>query len=244
MSYHQTAASPFTSADIVARALSQLPDPIAFLPPSAEAFFAPVNTNRNWATSLVKRAMDLMVALPLAVMLAPLMALIAIAIRLDSKGPVLFRQTRNGICGRPFHILKFRTMAVMEDGDAVVQAREGDPRVTRLGALLRRYSLDELPQLFNVVAGDMSLVGPRPHAVAHDSYYAPLIADYRHRFAVKPGITGWAQIHGRRGPTPEVADMAGRIEHDVFYVRRAGLLLDLKILAATPLVLINPQNAV
>lgn len=234
----------FANGGAVSEAIAQLPSVIDFLPADAVRSFVPVNTDRSWASSAGKRSLDLLLALPLAVLLAPLLAVIALLIRLESKGPALFRQTRNGICGRPFQILKFRTMCVMEDGAAVVQARASDPRVTRLGRFLRRYSLDELPQLLNVVAGDMSLVGPRPHAQAHDTQYADLIPAYGHRFAVKPGMTGWAQVNGHRGPTPTVAVMAARIRDDVFYVRQAGILLDLQILLRTPLAIILPRNAV
>lgn len=244
MSTQQTYPSVIASADFVARALAGLPQPVAFLPADAADSFTPVNTNVNWASGMGKRILDLMISVPVVLALLPLLAMIAFAIKLDSNGPVLFRQTRNGMGGRPFQILKFRTMKVMENGADVVQARDGDPRVTRLGAVLRHYSLDELPQLLNVILGDMSLVGPRPHAQAHDTYYGERIAEYRHRFAVKPGMTGWAQIHGYRGPTPELADMAARIHHDAYYARRADLMLDLKILAATPFAIFYPTNAV
>ncbi|MDR3528482.1 MAG: sugar transferase [Rhizomicrobium sp.] len=240
-----THSLPFlASGGAISEAIAQLPSAIDFLPADAAYSFSPVNSDRSWASSGAKRGLDLILALPLLVLLAPLMAAIALLIRLESKGPALFRQTRNGICERPFQILKFRTMHVAEDGAEVVQARASDPRITRLGRFLRRYSLDELPQLFNVVSGEMSLVGPRPHAQVHDTHYQGLIAAYGHRFAVKPGMTGWAQIHGHRGPTPTVAVMAARIRHDVFYVREAGLLLDLKILLRTPLAIVLPRNAV
>lgn len=234
----------FATTEAISEAIAQLPAQIDFLSADAAAKLVPVNTNVTWASGPAKRALDLGIALPLLVLLAPLMAGIALLIRLESKGPALFRQTRTGICGRAFRILKFRTMRVMEDGAEVIQARQKDPRLTRIGAFLRRYSLDELPQLFNVVAGDMSLVGPRPHAQAHDRYYDSLIPAYGQRFAVKPGMTGWAQIHGHRGPTPTVAVMAQRIEHDVVYARRADFWLDLEILLRTPLAILFPRNAV
>jgi len=234
----------FASGSAISEAIAQLPSAIDFLPANAADSFVPVNSDWNWASSLAKRCLDLFLALSLALLLAPLMGVVALLIRLESKGPALFRQTRNGFCGRPFQIFKFRTMYVMEDGSAVVQARASDPRITRIGRFLRRYSLDELPQLLNVVAGDMSLVGPRPHAQSHDAHYERLVPAYGHRFAVKPGLTGWAQIHGLRGPTPTVEIMAARIQHDVFYVREAGLILDLEILLRTPLAIIRPRNAV
>jgi putative colanic acid biosysnthesis UDP-glucose lipid carrier transferase len=243
VSTHPQPAIVIADADIVRDAIAALPSVIDFLPADSEAFFVPVNTDRNWASGAAKRALDLAIALPALVALAPLLALIALFVRIDSRGPVFFAQKRNGICGRPFEILKFRTMHVLEDGDTVVQAREGDPRTTRVGRFLRRYSLDELPQLINVVLGDMSLVGPRPHARAHDTYYSGAIAAYRHRHAVKPGMTGWAQINGHRGPTPTLATMARRVDLDVWYVRNASFALDLKILLRTPLEVFRPRNA-
>jgi putative colanic acid biosynthesis UDP-glucose lipid carrier transferase len=241
-SHFDTAAATADVED-VSKAIAALPSPIRFLPAAAEAFFVPVNTNANWATSLGKRLLDLAFAVPAALLLAPLLAAIAVLITLDSTGPVFFRQTRSGICGRPFDIFKFRTMHVLENGDDVVQARERDPRTTRLGRVLRRYSLDELPQLLNVIAGDMSLVGPRPLARAHDVYYGARIEDYRHRHAVKPGITGWAQINGHRGPTPTIATMVARIDCDAWYARHASFALDLRILLRTPLEILRPRNA-
>lgn len=237
--------SPFVAVNgayPIGEAIAALPSPIDLLP--ADAVFVPVNSDQSWSASLTKRLLDLAIAIPALLLLSPLLALVAALVRLDSRGPVLFRQTRSGACGRAFSILKFRTMRVVEEDAAVVQARAGDPRTTRLGRILRRYSVDELPQLINVVAGDMSLVGPRPHAKVHDAYYGEAIPEYAMRFAVKPGMTGWAQVRGHRGPTPTVAAMADRIRHDVWYVRHAGLALDLKILLATPFVVLRPRNAV
>jgi putative colanic acid biosynthesis UDP-glucose lipid carrier transferase len=181
----------------------------------------------------------------LALLLAclPLLALVALLIRLDSRGPILFRQQRIGLAGQPFHIVKFRTMHVLEDGADVVQAIEGDPRVTRVGGSLRVTSLDELPQLLNVLSGEMSLVGPRPHAAAHDDYYRARIPNYLYRQNVRPGITGWAQVNGARGATPQVADMQARVDLDAWYVDNASLALDLKILARTPLVVLSRRKA-
>lgn len=243
MNSPETSSAAIASTDFVVRALAGLPSPVRLLPDSAGVFLTPVNSNLAWGSSFGKRALDLAVALPLVLLLLPLFGMLAIAIRLDSKGPILFRQTRTGICGRPFQILKFRSMTALENGADVVQARQGDARITRLGAVLRRYSLDELPQLFNVLQGDMSLVGPRPHALAHDEFYGARLAGYSRRFSVKPGMTGWAQIQGHRGPTPELSDMAARIDHDLFYARRASFWLDLKILAATPFAVFHPANA-
>lgn len=195
------------------------------------------------ARQFLKRAFDLAIAVPLFILLAPLMALIAVVIRLDSRGPAIFRQTRLGRGGKPFEIVKFRTMTVLENGDNVTQVRKGDTRVTRAGRWLRRSSLDELPQFINVIAGDMSLVGPRPHAIAHDRLYATLIENYQLRQLVKPGITGWAQVNGLRGETPDVEDMRDRVTLDIWYARRASLALDLKILLRTPFEVVRQRNA-
>ena len=191
----------------------------------------------------LKRAFDLAIALPLFVLLTPLMAAIALLIRIDSKGPAVFRQTRLGQGGKPFEIVKFRTMTVIEDGDNVTQVRKGDARVTRIGRWLRRLSLDELPQFINVIVGDMSLVGPRPHAIAHDRLYSTLIENYQLRQLVKPGITGWAQVNGLRGETPAVEDMRNRVTLDIWYARRASFALDLKILLRTPFEVLRQRNA-
>lgn len=182
----------------------------------------------------IKRVLDLFVTPILITLLAPVFLIIAVLIRLDSAGPVFFLQSRTGRGGRPFSIIKFRTMHVLENGDTVIQASRNDARVTRIGRVLRRTSLDELPQLFNVLRGDMSLVGPRPHALAHDRYYGALIADYSQRWRVRPGITGWAQINGSRGATPTVESMRSRIAFDIWYVRNASLATDLAILLRTP----------
>lgn len=182
---------------------------------------------------LCKRSIDILGALIGIALLAPLMILTAIAVKLDSPGPVFFRQRRNGFNASQFSILKFRTMVVMEDGAEVVQAHRYDARVTRVGRLLRRTSIDELPQLLNVLRGEMSLVGPRPHALAHDDHYGSLLSEYAFRHHVKPGITGWAQINGYRGETPRLEQMRARIEHDIWYINNWSLLLDLKILIRT-----------
>lgn len=192
-----------------------------------------------------KRGLDLCVAAMALTFLAPLMAAIALAIRLDSPGPALFRQTRGGLNGRPFRIVKFRTMKVAEDGVEVEQARARDPRITRIGALLRRTSLDELPQLVNVLRGDMSLVGPRPHAVKHDRDFAACVDNYALRQQVKAGLTGgWAQIHGARGPTRTVEQIRRRVELDLWYVRHWSLALDVSILLRTLAAVAGGRNAV
>lgn len=181
----------------------------------------------------------------LLLLLAPVMVLIAVVVKLDSPGPVLFRQQRYGFGKQVFTVFKFRTMSVSQDDDlGVTQATPGDPRCTRVGRFLRRFSLDELPQLFNVLGGSMSLVGPRPHALPHDDHYAELIDSYLARHRVKPGITGWAQAHGSRGPTDTVDKMEDRVAHDLFYVENWSLLLDVEILLRTVAVVLGGRNAV
>jgi len=177
--------------------------------------------------------LDIMIASIILLFLAPLLALIVLLIRIDSPGPVLFRQTRTGLQGKKFQIYKFRTMTVQENGDVICQATRDDTRMTWIGRVLRKMSIDELPQLLNVLKGEMSLVGPRPHALAHDEYYGQRIPDYRKRFIVRPGITGWAQVNGARGPTPRIADMERRIELDIWYIQNASLFLDARILLRT-----------
>ena len=187
--------------------------------------------------------LDLAVGAPALALLLPLMLVVALLIRLDSAGPIIFRQKRLGLCGKPFAILKFRTMHVVEDGDLVVQVARSDARITRFGAVLRAASLDELPQLINVLKGDMSLVGPRPHAIVHDAFYARMIPEYALRQRVKPGITGWAQINGLRGGTPTLDLMQRRIDMDLWYADRASIALDLLILLRTPLELLRRRDA-
>lgn len=183
---------------------------------------------------LLKSVEDVVLSAALLVMFAPLMGLIALAVKLDSAGPVFFRQKRMGWGGRTFDIWKFRSMHVHQPGgDVVQQARRDDTRVTRVGALLRRTSLDELPQFFNVLKGDMSLVGPRPHAIQHDHEYAQHIAHYFARHNIKPGITGLAQVRGLRGETREIETMILRVESDIEYINNWSLWLDLTILLRT-----------
>lgn len=191
-----------------------------------------------------KRAIDLVCASFLLFVFAPLFAILAVLIKIDSRGPVFFKQTRLGYRGLPFAILKFRTMTVMEDGPDVKQAQANDIRVTRVGHWLRKFSLDELPQIINVISGEMSLVGPRPHAVAHDKLYSTLIENYEVRQHVKPGITGWAQVHGLRGPTPSTDLMRRRVEHDMWYATHASLWLDIRILLMTVIEVFRQRNAV
>ena len=191
-----------------------------------------------------KRLLDAILAGLALVLLSPLLALVSLAVALDSSGPVLFCQKRTGLNGKTFPIFKFRSMHVLEDGAEVKQASKNDARITRVGRLIRKLSLDELPQLINVLAGDMSLVGPRPHAVVHDTEYGAAIPNYAVRQQVKPGITGWAQVNGARGATPTLAIMQRRVDFDVWYVANASLALDLLILARTPLEVLRTRNAV
>lgn len=191
-----------------------------------------------------KRTFDILVSGALLAALAPIMAAIALAIRLDSPGPPLFRQTRGGLRGRPFRMFKFRTMYRTEDGVEVEQALPGDRRITRVGAFLRRTSLDELPQLLNVLRGEMSLVGPRPHALKHDRIFAAHVEDYALRQQVAAGLTGWAQIQGARGPTQTADQIRRRVELDLWYVRNWSLALDISILLRTTAVVIQGHNAI
>jgi len=193
--------------------------------------------------AMLKRSSDVAFASALLVLLSPLMLLIALGVKRSSPGPVIFRQRRYGLDGRSITVLKFRSMTVVEDGEKVVQATRDDPRVTPLGSFLRRTSLDELPQLFNVLQGTMSLVGPRPHAVAHNEQYRRLIKGYMVRHKVKPGITGWAQVNGCRGETNSVDKMQKRIEFDLEYLRRWSLGFDLLILFKTAMIVLRRTNA-
>jgi Undecaprenyl-phosphate glucose phosphotransferase len=180
-----------------------------------------------------KRIFDTVLAAVGLILLAPLLAIVALLIRLDSSGPAFFLQRRYGFNQEPFRIVKFRTMTAMEDDANLISATRFDPRVTRIGAFLRRTSIDELPQLLNVLAGDMSLVGPRPHALAHDQRYDSRIAQYARRHNVKPGITGWAQVRGLRGEIATEEKMRRRVEHDLYYIDNWSLWFDIKIIALT-----------
>ncbi|MBR0696614.1 undecaprenyl-phosphate glucose phosphotransferase [Bradyrhizobium lablabi] len=191
----------------------------------------------------LKRCMDQIFAAASLVLLVPFLAVITAAIRLESPGPALFLQTRVGFNGRPFKIYKFRTMSTLDDGPVVVQATKKDRRITHLGALLRKLSIDELPQLLNVLRGEMSLVGPRPHALAHDNEYDRLIATYAIRHKMKPGITGWAQVNGLRGETPEIGMMERRVENDLWYIESWSLWLDIRIMLLTVIRVLRSDNA-
>lgn len=187
----------------------------------------------------LKRLFDIVVAGGLLAVSAPLLLLIAACIKLDSKGPALFRQRRNGFNQHEFRVFKFRTMTTMDDGDVIRQAERNDSRVTRVGRFLRRTNLDEVPQLLNVLAGDMSLVGPRPHAVAHDNEYEERIRLYASRHKVKPGITGWAQVNGLRGETDTVDKMIERVEYDLYYIDHWSVIFDIKIMLTT---ILSPRS--
>jgi putative colanic acid biosynthesis UDP-glucose lipid carrier transferase len=192
---------------------------------------------------VVKRTADVIMATVGIALLWPLMLAIAIGVKLSSPGPVIFRQRRYGLAGEEIQVYKFRTMTVCEDNNNVVQAKREDPRVTRFGAFLRRTSLDELPQLFNVLFGSMSMVGPRPHAVAHNEEYRKLINGYMLRHKVRPGITGWAQVNGLRGETDTVDKMQRRVEYDLDYLRHWSLALDLRIILRTLGLVWHDRNA-
>ncbi|MGK5061698.1 undecaprenyl-phosphate glucose phosphotransferase [Janthinobacterium sp. LB3P112] len=193
--------------------------------------------------SMVKRGSDIVLGLIIQILLLPVMLLIAIAVKVTSKGPVIFRQRRYGLYGEEIIVYKFRSMTVSEDGDKVVQATKNDQRVTRIGGFLRRSSLDELPQFINVLQGRMSIVGPRPHAVAHNEQYRKLIKGYMLRHKVKPGITGWAQVNGLRGETETLDKMEARIHFDLDYLRNWSLWLDIWIILCTVKVVLKRDNA-
>ena len=241
----------------IAADLRVLPFPIVFVPVGAvsEMFRRPtrdlgsavcIELQRrplSIAERATKRFLDLTGAGLALVALLPLLAAVALAIKLDSPGPVLFRQKRCGFNGRSFAIYKFRTMFVLEDGPSIIQAESVDSRVTRIGKWLRRTSIDELPQLLNVLDGSMSLVGPRPHAVAHDNQFDKVVRKYALRRRVKPGLTGWAQINGCRGPTPTTASIERRVEYDLWYIDNWSVRLDLTILLQTPIEVLRGRNA-
>ena len=191
---------------------------------------------------VIKRGSDFVLALLILVLISPLLLLIALAVKLSSPGPAIFRQRRYGLDGDEIVVYKFRSMNVLEDGDTIEQARKGDRRMTPVGAFLRRTSLDELPQFFNVLQGRMSIVGPRPHTVAHNELYRKLIKGYMLRHKVRPGITGWAQVNGYRGETETLEKMKARIDCDLEYLRNWSLRLDLYIIAKTAWVVLKSDN--
>ena len=183
---------------------------------------------------LPKRVFDRLFAAVVLLGLAPLLIVLAVAVKLSSPGPVFFKQKRKGIDGYEFEIYKFRSMKVhVETAGHITQAKKGDKRVTRVGAFLRRTSLDELPQFINVLRGEMSVVGPRPHALEHDDIYKDLVKGYMYRYRIKPGITGWAQVNGFRGETDRIEKMMGRVKLDLYYMQHWSFGLDMKIVAMT-----------
>jgi len=195
------------------------------------------------AVDPMKRLCDVFASSLLLFFFLPVLLLAALLIRLESRGPALFRQARGGLNGKTFTIYKLRSMRCEENGDTVVQARRDDDRVTRIGKIIRATSIDELPQLLNVLKGDMSLVGPRPHAQAHDAYYGALIPAYQMRFQARPGLTGLAQIKGLRGATNDVDDMSNRVKADIDYIDNWSLLTDLRIMLLTVPHLLLAENA-
>lgn len=236
---HDTTASIYFVPDIFVTDLIQgRMDSVGGLP-----VVAVCETPFTGLNGLMKRASDIVLSLLILALISLPLVIIAIAIKLSSPGPVIFRQRRYGLDGREIIVYKFRTMTVSEDGDVIEQARKNDARVTPVGQLLRRTSLDELPQFLNVLQGRMSIVGPRPHAVAHNEVYRKLIRGYMQRHKVKPGITGWAQVNGYRGETETLEKMRGRIDYDLDYLRNWSLRFDLYIIAKTIWVVITEKNA-
>jgi putative colanic acid biosysnthesis UDP-glucose lipid carrier transferase len=193
--------------------------------------------------ALVKRLSDIVLGSLILVFILPLLLLIALGVKLSSPGPAIFKQRRNGLDGSEIVVYKFRSMRVMDNGAVVKQATKEDPRITRFGAFIRRTSLDELPQFINVLQGRMSIVGPRPHAVAHNEQYRELIKAYMVRHKVKPGITGWAQVNGHRGETDTIDKMKARVEYDLAYLRNWSLGLDLQIIVRTAKLVFFDRNA-
>jgi len=235
--------------DAIVRRLKLLPLEIKVLLDLGTSNLRPIELGRIGSANVVsvqkkpisdwniflKTIEDYILASLAVIIFLPAMAVIAVLIKLDSKGPVLFRQRRHGWNHKVIEVLKFRTMTVLEDGETIAQASKADRRVTRVGRLLRRTSLDELPQLFNVLAGEMSLVGPRPHALAHNNHYSKLLENYASRHRVKPGLTGWAQVNGFRGEITDPELMEKRVEYDLEYIDTWSIWFDLKILFLTPL---------
>ena len=185
------------------------------------------------AKEFFKRTEDLLVGSLILLIISPILLFIALGVKFTSKGPVIFKQDRYGLGGEKIRVWKFRSMTVMENSDVVTQAKKGDTRITKFGGFLRRTSLDELPQFFNVLTGQMSIVGPRPHAVSHNEEYRQKVEFYMLRHKVKPGITGWAQINGWRGETDTLEKMEKRVEYDLFYIKHWSLWFDIKIIFLT-----------
>jgi Undecaprenyl-phosphate glucose phosphotransferase len=238
--------------DDVVEALRSIPLPVRLFPdPQVARFLGKqiVSVGSDWASELqrapltveerfAKRVLDIVFSLALLGLFLPLMLAVVILIKVTSRGPVFFVQTRSGFNARPFRIFKFRTLSVLEDGPVVVQVSRDDLRTTRIGRILRRTSIDELPQLINILKGEMSLVGPRPHATAHTDHYEQLISTYAFRHHVKPGLTGWAQINGFRGETT-LDLMKQRVGRDIWYIDNWSLWLDIKIILKTCLIVLQ-----
>jgi len=236
---HDTTASIYFVPDIFVFDLIQCrTDDIDGLP-----VIALCETPYYGTSAVLKRASDMAIASMVLLVTFPLFIIIALLIRLTSPGSIFFKQRRYGLDGRPIVVYKFRTMTVSEDDDKVPQARRDDERITPIGSILRKYSLDELPQFINVLQGRMSVVGPRPHAVAHNEEYRKLVKGYMIRHKVNPGITGLAQIKGFRGETSSVDDMRERIEADLEYLRNWSLMLDMRIILKTLAVIWNDKMA-
>jgi putative colanic acid biosynthesis UDP-glucose lipid carrier transferase len=236
---HDTTASIYFLPDVYIFELMQARfDNIAGIPVVAicESPFLGVD-------NVIKNFSDFVLALLILILLSPLMLGIALAVKLTSPGPVIFKQRRYGLNGEEIIVYKFRSMTVAEDGEQIVQAHKNDLRLTKIGSFLRRTSLDELPQFINVLQGRMSIVGPRPHAVAHNELYRKLIKGYMLRHKVKPGITGWAQVNGLRGETEVLEKMQARIEHDLNYLQNWSIWLDLWIMIRTVWVVLRRDNA-
>ena len=218
----------------------KLLDVVAIGPNNAVRF---VRAPMSDTAVLLKRTVDVVLSALALLLLSPLMVLAALAIKLDTPGPVIFRQERRGFNGQTFMIWKFRSMSVTESGYGMTQATRGDSRVTRVGRILRASSIDELPQLVNVLTGHMSLVGPRPHAISHDESLSRQLADYAHRQRIKPGITGWAQVSGFRGETVNTRQIEGRVAHDIHYIDHWSIYLDLWIMLRTAIAVVFQRDA-
>jgi Undecaprenyl-phosphate glucose phosphotransferase len=231
----------------VADALSELPVTVHVIPIGADDLWASSKMADFGGTVTIqvlhpplsavdlaaKRALDVIVASAALILLLPLLIMIAVAIKLDSQGPVIFRQTRHGFNNQKMKVFKFRSMSTTEDGHEAKQAVKNDPRITRVGQILRPTNLDELPQFFNVLLGDMSIVGPRPHPISINEAFEKRISPFSRRHKVKPGITGWAQVNGFRGETDTLEKMQRRVEYDLHYIDNWSFLFDLKIIVMT-----------
>lgn len=198
--------------------------------PIVSVYDTPLNST---ASKLLKRLEDIVVATIILILISPVLAIVALGVKLSSPGPIIFKQKRYGLNGKEINVYKFRSMACQDNGNEIKQATKHDPRITTLGSFIRKTSLDELPQFFNVLQGTMSIVGPRPHANAHNEQYRKLVPKYMQRHLVKPGITGWAQINGWRGETDTLEKMEKRVEFDLHYIKHWSLWLDIKIIILT-----------